>query len=288
MTRRKQTIKPLERIFIGVATFPKPPEIYEATDASLQALRWAGETETIYFGADDPARSKIENLTAKHNRMRLNVLDGGWDALLTVEADMIVPPDALEKLTSVDGDVVYGLYCSRHNGMWLCFEEIEERRGVALNATPARAKALWGQVIPSAGAGFGCTLIRRRVLERLEFRHDAAGPFADDWPFALDVAAAGFTQAHHLGVVCGHSATPGGPVLWPDPDAPARYRAEGEQRRREAMRGSALPVIAVYRVRKRLSGPRGDYLPGSTIELGSDAAAILLGRRAIEQIEATE
>ena len=275
----------INRVFVGVATFPNPPEVYEATDTSLQALRWDGDLQTIYFGADDPARSKYDNLTTKHNRMRVNVLEDNFDALLTIEADMIVPPDALEKLAAVDADVIYGLYCSRHNGMWLCFENITPRSGVALNATPARAKALWGQIIPSAGAGFGCTLIHRRVLEKIEFRYEADTTFADDWPFAVDVAAAGFTQAHHLGVVCGHIYAPGGPVLWPDPDIPRLYRVEGEAHSLSAMLSSTLPVIATYRVRKRISGRTQDYLPGSTIELGSDAAAILLERRAIEMLD---
>jgi len=41
------------------------------------------------------------------------VLDQGFDALLTIEHDMVIPPDALLKLLDTKADVVYGLYVFR-------------------------------------------------------------------------------------------------------------------------------------------------------------------------------
>ena len=47
---------------------------------------------------------------------------GGFDALLLVENDMILPPDALLKMAAVDADVVYGLYVNRHGWRkWLAY-----------------------------------------------------------------------------------------------------------------------------------------------------------------------
>jgi hypothetical protein len=270
------------KVLLGIATYPTEPNIYPACQASLDALEW-GEHEVwrVDYGNDDPKLSVVENLCNKHNRMRQQVLDGDYDALLTVEADMIVPPDALTKLAAVDADVALGLYVSRSSRIWLCIPTIDGYKGNALNADPAAARAAWGTVLKSEGAGFGCTLIYRKVLEAIEFRNHPKGKFADDWQFALDVKEKGFRMAHDLSVVCGHIIHTGG-VLWPDIDAPELHRVEGQDI--PQYRGASLPDVATYWVRRPISGTR-EYAPGDSIELDAEAAAILLSRRAIEIME---
>jgi len=235
-----------------------------------------------YYGDDNPKLSHPDNLTIKHNKMRDDVLAGGYDALLTIEADMIVPPDALVKLAAVDADIACGLYVSRSSRIWLCIPTIDGYKGVALNADRDAAKAAWGKVLPSEGAGFGCTLIRRNVLEAITFRDDKRRKFADDWQFALDAKEKGFRMAHDLSVVCGHIIHEGG-VLWPDPDAPDMHRIEGGDVPQH--KGIVLPDVATYRVRRQISGPSKEYKVGDSIELSADAAAIFLDRRAIEIME---
>jgi len=206
------------KMLLGVAAYPNEPGVFPATLASIEALdRGEHVVEVRHYDGDTDA-SPEDSLTTKHNQMRSDVVVGGFDALLTIEADMIVPPDALLKLASVEADIAYALYCSRHNGMWLCFEQINGYKAAALNANPVRASEVWGQVTESQGAGFGCTLIHRRVLEAIEFRRDKRQKFADDWSFALDAKERGFTQKHHLGVVCGHIVHGVG-VMWPDLNA---------------------------------------------------------------------
>jgi hypothetical protein len=128
------------RILLGVATYPTEPDVYPAARAAMDALEW-GDHEVLvaYYGDDDPKLSHPENLTRKHNRMRQDALDGDYDALFTVEADMIIPPDALTKLIAVDADVALGLYVSRSSRIWLCIPEIDGYKGNALNADPAAA-----------------------------------------------------------------------------------------------------------------------------------------------------
>lgn len=273
-------------VLIGIATYPTKPHIYPACLASIEALEHSEAFVVAPYGEDDPKLGAQDNLVTKHNLMREHVLTNGYDALLTIEADMIVPPAALTKLAAVmesGVDVVYALYGARSSGMWLCFPEITGGKGISLSAAPDQAKAAWGKVVKSEGAGFGCTLISRRVLEAVEFRRDKRRRFDDDWQFALDVKEAGFASAHHLGVVCGHVIHEGG-VLWPDPDAPKLHRIDGQTETQPA--AAPLPEMATYRVLKRLSGPSRDYLPGlDTIELKAEDAAILLERRAIELIK---
>jgi hypothetical protein len=149
-------------------------------------------------------------------------------------------------------------------------------KGRSISADAETYRGKFGTVIPCEGVGFGCTLIRRNVLEAVEFRRDVSSAmrrkFADDWTFALDVKAAGFTSAAHLGVLCGHIQRDG-VVRWVDADAPTFMRVEGEAQ----TAASVLPPVGKYRVLKWLHSPRADYAPGSEIELGADAAAILLG-----------
>jgi len=272
------------KVLIGVATYPTPPAVYPAAQAAIDALDRGGHERVMveYYGDDDPKLSHPDNLTIKHNRMRSAVLDLGYDALLTIEADMIVPSDALVKLAAVDADVAMGLYVSRNSHIWLCIPTIDGYKGNALNANRDAARAAWGKVIKSEGAGFGCTMIRRNVLEKIEFRNHPKRKFADDWQFALDCKEHGFKMAHDLSVVCGHIIHEGG-VLWPDIDAPELHRVEGVGVPQH--KGIVLPDVATYRVLRPISGPRKEYKVGDSIELRAEDAAIFFERRAIENME---
>jgi hypothetical protein len=173
---------------------------------------------------DNPERRGYEDITEKYNRARDLVLNNGYDALLTVEADMIVPPGALKRLSSLETDVAYGLYCSRRpRHSWLVFLELSERQGTAITKKPDLARKYWGRAIESCGAGLGCTLIKRHVLEEIDFRLQSGGP-ASDWWFALDCIKAGFRQVSDLSTVCGHIDKD--MVIWPDPGDDKLYKIE--------------------------------------------------------------
>lgn len=221
------------RVLIGVATYPTEPTVRPRTADWLRAQDESHAGIVALYTHDDPAIDWRDNLTAKHNTMRSDALELGADALLTVEADVIPPADAIERLCAVDADVVYGLYCSRSR-MPLCFPTIDGFWGESISHRPEqwREKLRGGEIVSSEGAGFGCTLIRRSVLEAIEFARPDVGRrnnvFADDWHFALAVKAAGFRSAHHLGVLCGHEIR-SGIVYWPDADAPGFCRAESAE-----------------------------------------------------------
>lgn len=228
----------MEKILIHIALAPKTPKIYARTISSLFNLEWGGKLDYLFDRNDDPQpipggdpkRTKYADVTAKHNHARQVALDAGYDAVFFVENDMVLPPDALHKLLAVDADVAYGLYCGRHGWhTWLCALELQEHGALWLSERPDEALARWGQIIPSYGVGFGCTLVRRNVLEAVPFRLEPTNEdVSDDWIFALDCRAAGFRQAHHLGVVCGHVAARGGSarILWPDPLAEHLHTVE--------------------------------------------------------------
>lgn len=189
---------------------PAPHRIHPLTQQSIDALGCA----TVKLETTTPVSNHLIDLCEKYNRARDLTLNGGYDAMLHIDADMVVPPDTLDRLIDIYADVAYGLYVMRTNPRhWLCWQ----------NRQPiSDHKAQWGKVVKSTGAGMGCTLIHRHVLELTEFRTD--GVIAADWNFAQDCWRYGFSQAHDLGCVCGH--IDGARVLYPDPDAPELYRVE--------------------------------------------------------------
>lgn len=209
-----------------VATLVK--QLYEQTLSGLFQQDWSGPTEYLFVKNDQPEGDLYDRLTALYQMVRERFLAGPYDALWTVEADMVVPQDALSRLLSAQADVAYGLYVWRHGAqhLWSAYQATRGTMCSMWDMDPDAAKRalLAGAALPVAGVGLGCTLIRRHVLERLPFRH-GADPICNDWYFALDCQFTGHKQVCDFGVVCGH-ITPMGRVLWPDPERPNGWRAE--------------------------------------------------------------
>ena len=219
------------KVLVFVPLFPDPPYIYDQTLDSILRQGWPGFHLALGHepGQIATREDKYLNVTKKYNQAREMCLQGEYDYLWTVEADMIVPPDALsllwQSLAGCGADVAYGLYASRHKDHFLCFAtRLGEISIQFAHKSPQFLQENWGKVMPSAGLGLGCTLIRRRVLEEISFRYEG-DLRACDWLFALDCADHGFHQVHHLGVICGHiSMTPSTRIIWPQkPDDTGRW-----------------------------------------------------------------
>lgn len=160
---------------------------------SVAALTFGG-TLTHEIGRFNPyGDGDLRNVTAQYQRARDIFLDGDWDALLTVEHDMVVSGNAAQKLWDDGAGVVYGVYLLRQ-GLML--------NARSLDGTFYRDKPLADAAIVS-GVGLGCTLIRRAVLEAVEFRQDDTYGTCDV-PFAEDCRAAGIAQIARFDVACGH------------------------------------------------------------------------------------
>jgi len=213
------------RVLVAVAALRDM--LYQRARDSILGLRWSdgSQVDTIFL-QDGDEDIRWANLCRKLNEARRMALDGGYDALVTVDSDIIVPHDALEKLTSVHAGVVYGLLVLRFPPYhWNVTPRMRPRGEVHfLTADAEAARAAWGKVIPCEGHGQAIGLIRKHVLETIEFRNPHPDLRAQDWYFSFDCQRLGFSQMAHLGVVCGH--IDGEVIYWPDPNYQRLYRME--------------------------------------------------------------
>lgn len=114
-----------------------------------------------------------ENVLHQYQQARAYFLNGTWDTFITVEHDNVLPdPGAVQRLVETPGDVVYAPYMLRHGQRILSTWRYENDRnlGMSLSNYPQELRRAREAVVHRiSGAGFGCTLIRRHVLEQIEF-----------------------------------------------------------------------------------------------------------------------
>lgn len=199
--------------------------IYTRALSGIYNQRWAGQLDIHQIvGGDDYARPDW-TVTRKYQEARAVFLAGKWDAMLCIETDMILPPDALTQLAALDVPVAMGLYVFRHGKKaWNAATWLEDKSWRSLSDNPQTARAVWGDPVEVVGVGQGCTLIRRDVLETIPFRYLKGT--SCDWGFSLDCQAAGVRQVCHTGVVCGHIMATPRQTLWPDVNEAKLYRQE--------------------------------------------------------------
>jgi len=232
-----------------------------------------------------------DQITQKYQMARDRVLAGDYDAMMTVEYDNIIPADALTRLVAMDTDVAYGLYCCRRKfSRWLAFAEVYDNWGHSLSGKPERAAAAWGNVVETKGVGFGCTLIKRRVLEAIPFRRFPNHPASNDWQFAIDVAAAGFIQKHDCGLLVGHVVQHDPEQqIWPIGELPY-YRVvvpvDNTRETRRTMQSNKQQYRCRVTIWREME--RRYYQPGDLITLDDAVAAIHLRKRQVEIVEDVE
>jgi len=185
------------------------PQIKSMTKASIDGVIAPPNVELDkIIGMDNPYKNGgHRNTLHQYQKARELVLSESYDALLTVEHDMIVPEDALIKMWDTDAPVVYGLYRFRSapyvvnafdynpgsNGLGRSLSYLPDKYAGAV-------KRGWTEV---SGLGFGCTLIRREVLEKFEL-HMADSSYLGDTGLALDCLRNGIKQIARFDVNCGH------------------------------------------------------------------------------------
>lgn len=167
---------------------------------------------------DNPGGGGKADHLHQYLRGREHFLAGSYDALLVIESDIAPPPDTLKRLAALDADLAYGIYQLRGPlGVINAFERYPgsaRNPGESLSLRPERlAEAVKARKARITGGGFGCVLMKRRVLERIPFRADPGGGWCDT-AFFRDALEAGFEQIADFDVRCGHINRTG-ETIWP-------------------------------------------------------------------------
>jgi len=204
---------------------PQSREIAPSIESILH-LDTTGYRVTVEFATegDRPDRTRWQNVTHKYQTAKHMCLDGNYDALLCIEDDQIVPPNALRALDTLNTDIAYGLCVTRHAPHnWAATLVCGPRDGdyLSYDMHPEAMREAWGRVVDVIGCGLYCTLIRRHVLESLNF--ELRGNRCCGFYFAHDAERAGFSQKCDTRVLCGHVMNEQ-QAVWPD--GISRYRYE--------------------------------------------------------------
>ena len=161
---------------------------------------------SVLFTRDNPhGHDKADHL---HNYIkgRKAFLDGGHDYLWIVESDIIPPADALEKLLALNTDIASGAYIFRRGSPVLnVFRHIHGKvtPDETIDRFPEIRRPNWGKPVRCSGAGIGCLLVSRRVVEKVPFRVDPEDCHCD-WVYTHDLLLTRLDYYAHLGVLCGH------------------------------------------------------------------------------------
>lgn len=135
-------------------------------------------------------------------------LPAATDLVWSIEDDITVPPDALSNLSMGlynhhDAGVCAGVIRNRFVDRLLVWEQFpgQQDGGTAMSEVPHDGYR------PVVATGFGCTLLRRQVLDGPCFRPSrdwSDRHVAYDWAFAEDAQAAGWRWLLAGAVHCGH------------------------------------------------------------------------------------
>lgn len=191
-----------------------------------ELLKFRNNRIDLWFMRERSTEHRWIDITRKSEIARQQAIDDGYDYLLLLDDDMLIPPDALVKLLECDADIAYGLTVQRMRPeMWSACLSIDELSIDTLDQHPDMIAQTWGYPLPVAGVGSFCTLIRRDVLSATIFHRRGMHNF--DRYLAMEAQQRGWLQVCHTGVVCGHfSNEPSPRFLYPDPQQSSGYRAE--------------------------------------------------------------
>jgi len=138
-----------------------------------------------------------EALARSQNFARKKMLDGDYDYALSLESDLLIKPDSLQKLIADGKDVVGALYMIGDEGYRLPCITVTKKHDNGLIGSRLLDKEevpdyLNNGLLPVNNGGLGCTLIKRKVLERIPFYYYPELKNHSDGFFANDVWKRGF------------------------------------------------------------------------------------------------
>jgi len=169
-----------------------------------------------------------EMMVRDMNMARDLVLGQGYDYMLILEMDIVPHPDIIEKLLAEKEDSVAAFYWldmiemeyEGRAGWWTpvpyyMFKRTEKTGEPIQNIIFQPEPKMWfypSGKISYAHGGFGCTLVSRRLLEKVKFRYNTENVAQLDAYFHSDSIKNGFIPKLLTGTICKHLHTDWGNV----------------------------------------------------------------------------
>lgn len=193
-------------------------------------MEWDGPI-TYLFQRDNPVRSdnereqSVKNHFHQYQKGRQVFLDGPYQSMLIIESDIIPPIDTLTRLDALNVDLAYGCYVFQENPVVNVFERYyadlpghprARNVGQSLSVRGKWEESLTAGIVACSGGGLGCVLIKRHVLEAVDFRIGWPESKAHcDSYFTIDVYESDYTMKADTRVICGHKSKEG-VISWPE------------------------------------------------------------------------
>lgn len=131
-----------------------------------------------------------------------------YDYLLSVDSDIILPPDTLRKMIAADKDVISGLYIQRKPDRHI-LEVYRDDFGPTINIDYNDIKE--SGVVEIAACGFGACLVKSEVIRAMEYPHfvyksalDHANTVSEDVFFCQKARQKGFKIWADATILCEH------------------------------------------------------------------------------------
>lgn len=187
------------KILIAVPTFETiQPEVFKA----IYDLRPAGNE--LYFDF-----VKGYDCAVARNEIGKLAQSGGYDYVLMVDSDTIIPPDTLELMLEEPSDICLGV-CPRKNTK-------DGKTAIIKLDTPQYEDSFFYADLPKdktlvKGGGFACALVRSRVFTRLDYPYfqyvtnENGTTLSEDYYFCQNARFMGYSIYMDPRVKCGHLA----------------------------------------------------------------------------------
>jgi len=174
------------------------------TDVYYKKLKSKG-LDVVRF--DLKGKSGIEKVAFCRKYLRQKFLEGSYDYLLFVDQDIIVPKNVIKKLLSCGKDVVTGLCFTRKEKdgevrtIPVAFVDYGDGRVTHLSME----EAFKDQIVELKAMGFGCALISRKVLEKVDIDYDSSLKNGEDIQFSVRLNELGIKMFVDTSVKCKHN-----------------------------------------------------------------------------------
>lgn len=192
----------------GIAVLNQGHVASELDDWLIETYRWATAL------TPKPLKPRGNQIARQRNLAVEHMLNAGWEWLLFVDSDCVPSSTALPALLGREADVVAGVVLERFSPFAVAATREADGAKITLHDVPCDG------LLPVRTVGSACTLVRRRVFERLDrpwYRCGQVNPefLTEDTEFCLRARDVGFRIALDCSVRVGHAVSG---VLWPGRD----------------------------------------------------------------------